>query len=375
MDVGVIGLGAVAQAVHLPLLRKHPERFAIRAVCDASPSTLATVGDRLDLPAAARFDSAESLLAAADVEAVLILTPGSHAPSTDAALASGRHVFAEKPLAFTRRECRSLASRASESGRRLFVGYMKAYDPAVVTAAELVKGFDGALRSVEVVVLHPSAARQLAFAALPTVTPDVPAEVVRSAEAAWDGLSREALGDAPSTLRRLYTDVLLGSVIHDLAVIRALGLPRPEIDGARIWPSSAWPPSLEVGGRIGAEARLSIGWHYLPRYPAYREMVRLHFEDGSLELTFPSPYLIHRPTRLVHRRPDGDGERSERFASPVEAFEEELLAFHAAVTDGGPIGTGPVEALDDTIVCQAIATAVGRSEAIEVSGEAGALDA
>jgi predicted dehydrogenase len=373
VDVGVIGLGAVAQAVHLPLLRKHPERFTIRAICDASPSTLAMIGERLGLATTARHDAAAGLLGA-DVEAVVVLTPGSHATIVDAALAGGRHVFAEKPLGYTRRECRELEGRAAEVGRSLFVGYMKAYDPAVVAASGIVGRFAGPLRSVEVVVLHPTAARQLAFAELPPPADDIPAEVLSASIAAWEALSREALGDAPPALRRLYTDILLGSVIHDLAVIRALGLPRPAIDAARTWPDAAWPPSIEISGRVGDVARLSIRWHFLGDYPAYREEVRLHFEDGSLELTFPSPYLLHRPTRLTIRRPDGPAERVETVESPLESFEEELIAFHAAATAGAPIGTGPAEALDDTIVCQAIAAAVGRTASTPVGGEAIAGD-
>ena len=62
------------------------------------------------------------------------------------------------------------------------------------------------------------------------------------------------------------------------------------------------------------------------------------------ELTFPSPYLRHLPTRLTLRR-RGDGqalETTEFRASYEEAFREELRAFHAAATGAAPVDT-PVE--------------------------------
>ena len=44
--LGVLGLGAVAQAVHLPLIDRLHEHFAIAALADLSPSLGATIGDR-----------------------------------------------------------------------------------------------------------------------------------------------------------------------------------------------------------------------------------------------------------------------------------------------------------------------------------------
>jgi predicted dehydrogenase len=37
LRLGLVGLGVVAQAVHLPLIAKHPDRFRTTALCDLSP--------------------------------------------------------------------------------------------------------------------------------------------------------------------------------------------------------------------------------------------------------------------------------------------------------------------------------------------------
>jgi len=47
LRLGIVGLGAVAQAVHLPLVAKHPDLFRPTALCDLSASACARLGERL----------------------------------------------------------------------------------------------------------------------------------------------------------------------------------------------------------------------------------------------------------------------------------------------------------------------------------------
>jgi predicted dehydrogenase len=71
--------------------------------------------------------------------------------------------------------------------------------------------------------------------------------------------------------------------------------------------------------------------------------------DRILELTFPSPYLRHHPTRLVERRSDGTTGllQTEYRVSYEEAFRNELRAFHAAITTGVPVRASVEGARDD----------------------------
>src|SRR5664279_3440459 len=74
--VGVLGLGAVAQAVHLPLLDRLGDRFGITAVADLSPRLVEAIGERYRVPPANRFGSLAELLDADRFDALLILTSG-----------------------------------------------------------------------------------------------------------------------------------------------------------------------------------------------------------------------------------------------------------------------------------------------------------
>jgi predicted dehydrogenase len=85
-----------------------------------------------------------------------------------------------------------------------------------------------------------------------------------------------------------------------------------------------------------------------------------------LELTFPSPYLRHQPTRLVEHRSDGAiGLRStEHHVSYEEAFREELRAFAEACAGRAPVVT-PVEAgrADVALLLDAYGHALTRARA------------
>lgn len=373
--VAVAGLGAVAQSVHLPLLARLSSTFEIAALADLSPALLAVIGDRYRVPEAARATSVEDVLDVPGLDGVVLLTTGSHAGPALAALDRGLAVLSEKPLATTRAEADRLAG--SPNAERLLLGYMKAFDPAVEEARRVVvedAATLGAIRSIDVHVLHPTSEAQLAFARLESPPTDIDPATVTALRAASDALVVEALGPAAGELGRLYGGILLGSVVHELSVIRAVtGETGPlEIDHVDVWPDGAWPPSVAIAGRLPSGIRVSLGWHFLDRYPAYREEVRFHAPGGSVELTFPAPYRLHQPTILTVETGGDETRRRTVFESIEEAFEQELLAFARLIRDGEPPRTGITDGRTDTITCQRIAAAWARRRGIAIGGEAAA---
>ena len=115
---------------------------------------------------------------------------------------------------------------------------------------------------------------------------------------------------------------------------------------------------------------VNIGWHYLDGYPEYREEIRWHDSRGSVELVFPTPYRLHAPTSLHVRDSSGDAVNEIHRHSPVEAFERQLLAFHAMATDGGVPKAGAVEGAADILTCQRMAARLAESEKLIIGGEA-----
>jgi myo-inositol 2-dehydrogenase / D-chiro-inositol 1-dehydrogenase len=367
--LGVIGLGTVAQAVHLPLLATLRDRFEVTAVCDLSDRLAVQVGERFGLAGVGSCRSAEELLDSGLVDAALVLSSGSHGEVAGAALGRDLPVFCEKPLAYTLAEADELARLSERTGAPLQLGYMKLYDPAVRRAARELATSAPALRSVEVTVLHPSGASQLEHAGLAEPPGDVPAAALDALQDRTDRLRAQALGPAPAALGRLYTEVLLGSVVHDLAVVRELAGDPERVEHVDVWPDGAWE-SVAVEAVCPGGVRLSVRWHYLDRYPDYREEVRVHHEHGSVGLTFPSPYLLNAPTVLAVRDRDGDAPRVRTHRSTVEAFREELLAFHRLVTEGEPPAAGIVAGRADILTCQRIVRRLAAGRGIDLGGEA-----
>jgi myo-inositol 2-dehydrogenase / D-chiro-inositol 1-dehydrogenase len=381
--VGIVGLGAVAQAVHLPLLDRLGAQFQIAAIADLSPSLVEAIGERYRVPAAEQYLGIDALLTSHAIDALIVLTSGSHGAATLAGLGRGLPVFVEKPLAYSLGEADAIAAAlgdavgangAAEPPPKLQVGYMKLYDPAVGRALEFgaEANGQGPIRSIEVTVLHPTSAAQLAHARLSPPAGDVPADVIAGLKAEDDRLRRVALGAAAESIGALYSGILLGSVVHDLAIIRAFAGDPVGIDAVDVWPDDAWPPSVAVAGRLAAGGRFSIRWHFLPDYPAYREEVRVIREGSTIELEFPAPYLLHAPTSLRITEADRGARRDVSVSSYDEAFENELLAFHALVVDGTRPLSGVAAGRADIVTCQRIAARHAAQLGVEIRGEAAA---
>ena len=373
--IGIAGLGAVAQAVHLPLLAKHGDTFEIAALADLAPSLLEALGERYNVPDAGRFGSVDALLDGAAIDGLLVLTSGSHGSVALEALERGLAVLCEKPLAYTLAEADALA--ASPNADRLLLGYMKAFDPAVVEAARLRADPNtglGALRQIEVTVLHPTSDSQLGFAHLLSAPAHFGAGGAGRRRPPTDDLVRAAIGDAAADVfGPLYGGVLLSSIVHELSVIRAVAPdagPFVAIDRVDTWPTDAVPGSVSLAGRLADGTRVSIGWHYLEDYPAYREDLRFHHVGGSVELSFPSPYRLHAPTLLTVSTGRDETRRRVVFDAIEEAFETELLAFAALVRDGAAPRTGIADGRADIVTCQRAIASLAARLGIEIGGEA-----
>src|SRR3954453_17812924 len=96
------------------------------------------------------FDSADELAAADDVDVVHICTPNHlHVPLAEAALAAGKHVILEKPIAMDAESAQTLTDAAADSGRVAAVPFVYRYYPCVREARERVRtGETGPVRII-----------------------------------------------------------------------------------------------------------------------------------------------------------------------------------------------------------------------------------
>ncbi|GAA3466034.1 Gfo/Idh/MocA family protein [Nonomuraea roseola] len=356
MRLGVIGLGLIAQAVHLQNLQTLREKYQVTHVCDLSATLAAQVAAEYGGPVRHSTDAAE-VLADPEVDAVLILTPGTHAYLTRRALEAGKHVLAEKPFAHTTAECLELDALAAAKGLVLQVAYMKMYDPIMARARAELAGL-GALRLVRVTVLHPDDDPQFAHQRHLRYGDVDPAAVDTSYERAK---AAEAVGDLGEPYVSIYTNVLQGSVVHELSVLRALFGEQPltiahaQAAGLKPGVKLEEPPQLQALGTLG-DAQLSLSWNWLPDFPDYGEEIAVFGSAGRLYLSMPGPYLRDARAELVVESVQGGERATTRLVSDHRTgFVHELLAFHASVTEGAPVLSTATGAAYDTAALQQIA--------------------
>lgn len=136
--VGVLGLGAIAQVVHLPILSQM-KGVNLIAVCDADRGKARAIAARFGIPRVHETD--EQVFRSDDLDAIVICTPSHlHEPQARAALEAGKHVLVEKPLALDAEAARRVVDAADASGRTVMVAMNNRYRPDAAALKPFVTG-------------------------------------------------------------------------------------------------------------------------------------------------------------------------------------------------------------------------------------------
>ena len=135
LRVAVIGAGAWGLN-HVRVVASEPGSILV-AVADPDPSVAERV--RAIAPTAQTVRDPDQLLADASIDAVVLATPATtHAALARSALAAGKHVLVEKPLAMNLPDANAIAAAARNHGRVAMVGHLMVHHPAVVRLRELL---------------------------------------------------------------------------------------------------------------------------------------------------------------------------------------------------------------------------------------------
>jgi len=149
--LGLIGCGG-AGSLRAEAMAGAPGLHLV-AVADLDSGRAAALARRTG----AAIESGAGLLRRPDIEAVIVATPpDSHASVAMAALAAGKHVLCEKPLARSPAECRLILEAAERAGRFLATGFNYRFYPAVAKSRTiLASGVIGALDHIRSYAGHP----------------------------------------------------------------------------------------------------------------------------------------------------------------------------------------------------------------------------
>ncbi|MCB9423369.1 MAG: Gfo/Idh/MocA family oxidoreductase [Ardenticatenaceae bacterium] len=141
--IGIIGSGNIVRSAHLPAYQKH----GLNLVGVYDPFPEATQGVQEQFGIQHIYGSLEALLADPAVEIVDIATfPEQRIPIMRQALAAGKHILAQKPLALDMEQAREIVAEAERSGLKVAVNQNGRWSPPWRIATLLIQ--DGAIGEV-----------------------------------------------------------------------------------------------------------------------------------------------------------------------------------------------------------------------------------
>ena len=134
--VGIIGSGQISRT-HVAAYRAFPQEARIVALADIDEQTARRAADEMGV--GAWYTDYHEMLARDDIDLVSVCTPPfEHARNSIDALNAGKHVYCEKPMAGSLRECDAMIEAARSSGRWLSQVFQYRYRRDVLLAKSLI---------------------------------------------------------------------------------------------------------------------------------------------------------------------------------------------------------------------------------------------
>ncbi|MBV8940730.1 MAG: Gfo/Idh/MocA family oxidoreductase [Solirubrobacterales bacterium] len=347
--VGIVGCGLIAQVMHLPYLAELSDRFHVSAVCDLSARVASGCAERYGVD---RVHTRWQDLLGEDLDAVMVLTSGDHAPIAIEAARHMLHVFVEKPMALSSSDGSRMVEAAEAAGVRLMVGTMKRYDPAYQRLCTLLADTSD-VRLIRVTTLESPLTPYVAH--YPLITAESPApELFAGLQEAESEAVDNALPDADEQTRWCYRWILLDNLVHEFNALRgALGEPT-EIRSADLSRRC-----VGVNLRFG-ETDCHLSWVELPGIARYKQEFAFYAADRRITLELPSPFLRSMPSRLVVEGGEPGTAHSwkrDEIVSFDEAFKRELVEFSDCILTGHEPRTSGHDGLADLLLLEAVARA------------------
>lgn len=134
MKIGIVGCGIISDH-HLRAASNYPGSEIVGLV-DRDGARARAQAERFAVPHT--FDTLAPLLALKPDVVHVLTPPDSHAPLVIEALEGGTHVYVEKPMAATTRDCEAMIRAAARANRQLCVGHCWHYIPVIARAQSLI---------------------------------------------------------------------------------------------------------------------------------------------------------------------------------------------------------------------------------------------
>jgi len=321
---GIIGLGNVGIDAHLPALARCRD-VVIAGVTDAVAARRAVVEPILS--GARWYDSAEAMIAGADLDFVDICTPPStHGRLIKVALERGLHVLCEKPLVGSLAELTALTRVATARHRVLHTVHNWHHAPIVHRTWQLVR--EGAIGRVSRVVwktlrTHPAATRDDGNGNW-RLDPAVAGGGVLT-DHGWHVfyIVPSWIGERPVTVSaRLETRRHTRSTVEDTATVHVT-FPHATADVLLTWAAEARDNQAELTGTAGS-IHLEDTVLTLRRGDGEtRWTIEPGLSNGSVHLDWFHPVVDRFVSSVIEGRLDGSNLREASVCAAIESSARE----------------------------------------------------
>lgn len=134
--VGVIGLGGIAQLVHLPILSKM-DNVEIVGIAEINKNRLKLIGDKFSI--SNRYNNYLEMIESQNPEAVIIATPtNTHTGIALDCIKAKKHILIEKPIGINLKEAKEIYSSANKNKIIAMVGMNLRFRPDAMLMKSLV---------------------------------------------------------------------------------------------------------------------------------------------------------------------------------------------------------------------------------------------
>ena len=255
--VGIAGLGRSGWDIHARLLAELPEQYQVVAVVDADVKRRDEAVERFDCLAYTEYGE---LLNDNAVELVVVSLPSFlHADGSIQALAAGKHVVCEKPMATALPDADRMVAAAEASDRVLTIFQQRRYNPEFVKVQEVINS--GVLgRIVQIRLTESKFTRRWDWQTLKKYG----GGTLNNTGPHFLDQALQLFGPAePQVLCHLDRTLTLGDADDHLKlVLRAAGAPTIdiEISSCDAFPDDTWHVLGTLGGLRGNTRKLTWKW-------------------------------------------------------------------------------------------------------------------
>lgn len=357
LNVGLIGLGELAQTITLPVLEALPNHFRITAVCDISPKLVEYIADKYHV--SHRYADAAELVKQADVDVVFILNSDEyHAECAIAAANNGKHVLIEKPMCLTEAEADAIIEARDRNNVKIIVGYMRRYSSAFEEAVKEIGGLENVAYARVRDIIGPNSYFVNQAHHIVSFN-DFPEGAREERQERGNRLVQEATGlDASSPYAFVYR-LLCGLSSHDLSAMReAIGMPQAVL-GAKVAfvEKSLFLNAIFDYGKFSVTFETGIDQQ--GRFDSHIEVYAGH---KSVKVQYNTPYIRNLPTEMHVSETIG-----EKFMQSVirptltDNYTLEFKSFYDVITKDLAPKTTPEDYKEDLAIFKMLMEAITKS--------------